>query len=75
MQLSCKSTTTINDRFWRTVMADTTTKVHEHYDAGDFTQGIKSALETTAPEDQTLTIAQLATLEQLHIRPRYIRDG
>lgn len=46
----------------------TTEKVREHYAAAALTDLIKSALATLAPEDQTLTVAQLAPLDQFHIR-------
>src|SRR5271165_5431829 len=49
-------------------MTDTTTKVREHYSPTDLTDRIKSALATIAPESQTLTIAQLAPLDQFHSR-------
>ena len=52
-------------------MIDTTTtatKVREHYAASGLTDLIKSALATVAPEDQRLTVAQLAPLDQFHIR-------
>jgi 2-polyprenyl-3-methyl-5-hydroxy-6-metoxy-1,4-benzoquinol methylase len=68
MQLHSESTATINDRFWRTVMTDTRLKVREHYAATGLTDRIKSALARTAPEGQTLAIAQLAALDQFHTR-------
>src|ERR1700758_3876443 len=49
-------------------MTDTTIKVREHYGATGLTDRIKSALGTIAPEGQTLTIAQLAPLDQFHTR-------
>jgi hypothetical protein len=49
-------------------MTDTTTKVREHYSATGLTDRIKSALATIAPEGQTLTVAQLAPLDQFHTR-------
>ncbi len=49
-------------------MTDTTTKVREHYSATDLTNRIKSALATIAPEEQRLTVAQLAPLDQFHTR-------
>lgn len=49
-------------------MTDTTTKVREHYGTKDFLDRIKSALAAIAPEDQTLTVAQLAPLDQFHTR-------
>ena len=48
-------------------MADIT-KVREHYSATGLTDRIKSALATVAPEGQTLTVAQLAPLDQFHTR-------
>jgi Methylase involved in ubiquinone/menaquinone biosynthesis len=49
-------------------MTKTTTKMREHYSAASLTGRIKSALATVAPDDQTLTVAQLAPLDQFHIR-------
>src|SRR5580700_10209037 len=49
-------------------MTDTTTKVREHYRATGLTGRIKSALATITPEDQPLTVAQLAPLDQFHTR-------
>jgi SAM-dependent methyltransferase len=46
----------------------TTTSVREHYAALGLTDLIKSALTTIAPEGQTLTVAQLAPLDQFHTR-------
>jgi cyclopropane fatty-acyl-phospholipid synthase-like methyltransferase len=53
--------------FWRIAMADIT-KVREHYSATGLTERIKSALATVAAEGQTLTVAQLAPLDQFHTR-------
>ena len=49
-------------------MTDTITKVRGHYNATALTDRIKSALATIAPEDRTLTVAQLAPLDQFHTR-------
>ena len=49
-------------------MTDTTTKVRAHYSATGLTDRIRSALATITPEGQTLTVAQLAPLDQFHIR-------
>ena len=50
-------------------MIDTTTaKVREHYAATSLTDRIKSPLATIAPESQMLTVAQLAPLDQFHLR-------
>ena len=49
-------------------MTDTATKVREHYNAAGLTDRIKQALATIAPEDQTLTVAQLAPVDQFHTR-------
>jgi SAM-dependent methyltransferase len=49
-------------------MTDTTTKVREHYSATGFTDRIRSVLATIAPDDQRLTVSQLAPLDQFHIR-------
>ena len=49
-------------------MTDTITNVREHYSATGLTDRIKSALATIAPESQPLTVAQLAPLDQFHIR-------
>lgn len=50
------------------LMIDTAIKVREHYSPADLTERIKSALATIAPEGQTLTVAQLASLDQFHTR-------
>jgi len=49
-------------------MTDTTTKVREHYSSTDLTDRIQSALAVLTPEGQTLTVAQLAPLDQFHTR-------
>jgi SAM-dependent methyltransferase len=49
-------------------MSDITSKVRDHYTATGLTDRIKSALATIAPESQTLTVAQLAPLDQFHTR-------
>jgi SAM-dependent methyltransferase len=49
-------------------MTDTATKVLEHYSAIGFTGRIQSVLATITPDDQTLTVAQLAPLDQFHTR-------
>jgi SAM-dependent methyltransferase len=49
-------------------MTDTTTKVREHYSARGLTDRIKSALAMITPEEQTLTVTQLAPLDQFHTR-------
>lgn len=49
-------------------MTDTTTRVQEHYSGTGLTDRIKSALASFAPGDETVTIAQLAPLDQFHTR-------
>jgi len=49
-------------------MTDTTTRVREHYSPTGLTDRIKSALAAIAPESETLTVAQLAPLDQFHTR-------
>lgn len=49
-------------------MNDTTVKVRAHYSAPGLTDRIRSTLATIAPEDQTLSVTQLAPLDQFHIR-------
>lgn len=49
-------------------MTDTTAKVREHYNAMDLTSRIRSALRAIASEDETLTVDQLAPLDQFHTR-------
>jgi SAM-dependent methyltransferase len=49
-------------------MTDTTTKVRAHYGATNLIDRIKPALATIAAEDQTLSVAQLAPLDQFHTR-------
>ena len=46
----------------------TTTSVRDHYAASGLTELIKSALTSIAPDGQTLSVAQLAPLDQFHIR-------
>ena len=46
----------------------TRTSVRDHYAAMGLFDRIKSALTTVAPEGQTLTVAQLAPLDQFHTR-------
>src|ERR1700751_940599 len=68
MRLPRKAINAISHAFWRTIMTDTTTKVQEHYSGTGLTDRIKSALASFAPEDQTVTIAQLSPLDQFHTR-------
>ena len=49
-------------------MTDTATKVREHYSPTDLTNRIKSALAGITHEGQTLSLAQLAPLDQFHTR-------
>jgi SAM-dependent methyltransferase len=49
-------------------MTDTVTRVREHYNVTGLIDRIKSALATIAPEDQGVTIGQLAPLDQFHTR-------
>jgi SAM-dependent methyltransferase len=49
-------------------MTATIAKIHEHYNATGLAGRIKSALATIAPEDQMLTVAELAPLDQFHTR-------
>jgi len=49
-------------------MIDTSANVREHYSATGLTGRIQSALAALAPEGQMLTVAQLALLDQLHLR-------
>lgn len=49
-------------------MTDTTGKVQEHYRAAGLTDRIKSALAAIAGEEQALSVAQLAPLDQFHTR-------
>jgi ubiquinone/menaquinone biosynthesis C-methylase UbiE len=46
----------------------TITKVREHYSATDLLDRIHAALAAIAPGNETLTIAQLAPLDQFHTR-------
>jgi SAM-dependent methyltransferase len=45
-----------------------TAKVREQYSPKDLVDKIKSTLATIAPEDQKLSVAQLASLDQFHTR-------
>ncbi|HEU0173352.1 MAG TPA: methyltransferase domain-containing protein [Blastocatellia bacterium] len=49
-------------------MTDITSKVRQQYSATGLTDQIRSAIATIAPEGQTLTVAQLAPLDQFHTR-------
>ena len=49
-------------------MTDRTSMLREHYRATGLTDRIKSALAAITPEDQPLTTAQLAPLDQFHTR-------
>src|SRR5262252_4148262 len=49
-------------------MTDTNVKVREHYSALGLTDRINAALAAIAPENQTLTVPQLAPLDQFHTR-------
>ena len=49
-------------------MTDTTTKVLEYYNASGLTERIESVLATITADDQPLTVAQLAPLDQFHTR-------
>lgn len=53
---------------WRITMTDSIIKVRERYNATGLTGRIKSVLTTLAPESETLTVAQLAPLDQFHTR-------
>jgi SAM-dependent methyltransferase len=49
-------------------MTDSTAAARQHYSATGLTERLQSALAALAPEDQLLTVAQLAPLDQFHIR-------
>jgi SAM-dependent methyltransferase len=49
-------------------MTDTTTMVRRHFNAPGLTDRIKASLSALAPEDQSLSVAQLAPLDQFHTR-------
>jgi SAM-dependent methyltransferase len=49
-------------------VTDITTKVREHYRATGLIDRIAAALSKIAPQGQTLTVAQLAPLDQFHTR-------
>jgi SAM-dependent methyltransferase len=51
-----------------TTTTTTTTRVREHYAATGLTRRIRSALTSIAPDGQTLSVAQLAPLDQFHTR-------
>jgi SAM-dependent methyltransferase len=52
----------------RVTQATTIPSLRDHYAASGLTDLIRSALTTIAPEGQTLTVAQLAPLDQFHTR-------
>jgi SAM-dependent methyltransferase len=58
----------INHVACQTDMTDIPSKVREHYRATGLIDRIQSALATIAPDNQTLTVAQLAPLDQFHSR-------
>lgn len=47
---------------------DTTNTVRQHYGATGLVDRIKTALAAIVPEDRPLTVAQLAPLDQFHVR-------
>lgn len=49
-------------------MSGTSIRVREHYSAAGLTERLQQAVGNIAPEDQTLTVAQLAGLDQFHTR-------
>jgi SAM-dependent methyltransferase len=49
-------------------MTDATDRVRAHYDGPGLVDRIKAALAPLAPEDQPLTVPQLAMLDQFHTR-------
>ena len=49
-------------------MTDTTELVRSHYDGSGLIERIQAALAPIAPEDQPLTVPQLAMLDQFHTR-------
>ena len=49
-------------------MNDTTASVREHYGTADLIERIKSALGSVVPDGQPLTVDELASLDQFHIR-------
>src|SRR5258708_30383910 len=49
-------------------MTDTTSMVRQPYSATGLPDRIKAALAAITPEDQPLTVAQLAPLDQFHTR-------
>jgi ubiquinone/menaquinone biosynthesis C-methylase UbiE len=49
-------------------MTNITAKVREHYNAAGLVDRIKSALEAITPENQLLTVNQLAPVDHFHVR-------
>jgi SAM-dependent methyltransferase len=49
-------------------MTESITQIREHYSAAGLTGRIRSALATIAPDTQTLTVEQLAPIDQFHTR-------
>src|SRR4030081_2618654 len=49
-------------------MTAKTSMVRQHYNAAGLTDRIKAALTAITPEDQPLTVARLAALDQFHTR-------
>lgn len=55
-------------------MSDTISSVRQHYSATGLTARIEAALKTVVPEDQPLTVAELAPLDQFHLRGMHATD-
>jgi hypothetical protein len=49
-------------------MSDTTDRIRAHYDGPGLVDRIEAAPASIAPEDQPLTVGQLAALDPLHTR-------
>jgi SAM-dependent methyltransferase len=49
-------------------MTDSLITIRDHYSAAGLTNRIKTALAATTPETRTLTVAELAPLDQFHTR-------
>jgi SAM-dependent methyltransferase len=49
-------------------MSDSNLKVREHYNAAGLTDRIKVALAAVAPENEPLSVSQIAPLDQFHTR-------
>jgi ubiquinone/menaquinone biosynthesis C-methylase UbiE len=56
------------DAAMKNLMSDARTKIPDHYNAVGLIDRVKVMLETIAPENQQLSINQLASIDHFHVR-------